>query len=95
VSRPRSPRTAPTSWRQVPISMKLEKAAEVVGVSRVTLWREVTEGRLRALRFGASQKAIRITQDDLRAFLAGEPQGPRDENGVLLRVCPGGIEDVA
>jgi excisionase family DNA binding protein len=67
--RPAKPRTAPTRWSDVPLTMTVKGAAEVVGVPRPTLAREIDRGALRTVRLG---RRVVVTQDDLRRFLQGE-----------------------
>lgn len=43
------------------------QAGEIIGVSRVTIWNYVTDGRLPAERIGIRQE-ISIKLDDLRDF---------------------------
>ncbi len=72
MARPRKPRTAPTRWDQVPLTMSIEYAASVCGVSRPTLAREIEAERLPVVRLGGR---ILVTQDALRSFLEQQAKG--------------------
>lgn len=45
---------------------RVGEAAEALGLSRATIWRLVSSGRLNAVRVG---RAVRVPADDLLRFL--------------------------
>lgn len=51
------------------VTVTAAQAAELIGVSRVTIWSYVTDGKLAAERIGI-RRDISIRLSDLRAFAA-------------------------
>jgi excisionase family DNA binding protein len=49
---------------------RVAEVAELLDVHPVTIYRDIAEGRLRALRTGKAKGAIRILPDALNAYLA-------------------------
>src|SRR5205823_3759845 len=77
--RPVSPRSAgPRTARVVPAQpyLSIAQAASMLGVSRVTIWRWIRAGRLRATRLG--HRTIRIDREELvRALTEPGSDGAR------------------
>jgi excisionase family DNA binding protein len=64
-------RTAvPATQRFVPFSYRVDDAAQLVGVSKTTVWRLIQEGRLPARKLDGSTI---IRHEDLTAFIDGLP----------------------
>ena len=51
--------------------LKMGEAAEMTGLSRVTLWRAVRDGRLQTVEI--RDNSHRISLEELRKFVAGMP----------------------
>ena len=57
--------------------LKVEQAAEALGIGRSNMYNIISRGEIRVVRFGA--KSIRIRPEDLRAYVANLPYtGPEN-----------------
>lgn len=56
----------------------LAEVADILRVGRVTAWRMVTNGSLKAFRAG---KGWRVLRDDLETLTSGEKDGQRTKEG--------------
>lgn len=56
-----------------------EEAAALLGISRITVHKYIKSGRLKARRIG---RPLMITDEDLRAFLAGVIEKTRQRTGT-------------
>lgn len=60
----------PTTRRFVPISYRVDHAAELIGLSPSRVWELIGEGAIRAKKLG---RATVILHDVLRAYVEGAP----------------------
>lgn len=49
--------------------LRMGEAAEITGLSRVTIWRAIKDGNLKAVEIRKNSK--RISEDELRRFVEG------------------------
>jgi excisionase family DNA binding protein len=61
----------------LPALLTVDETAERLRCSRVTVYRAVRNGRLRAVRLGTDHGPLRITQEALDAYM--RPAGTRRE----------------
>ena len=77
----------PTDWSELPLSLKAEDVASVLGVSRSTVHRLIASGRLSAVRL--SERRILVSKDALMEFMGASAvyaSAASDQvHGVTLR----------
>jgi len=64
------------------VSYRVKEVAQALNFSRITIYRMVGDGRLKAIRIG---KALRFTPADLKAFLGEERYKELFEVGEEMR----------
>ncbi|MBI2485617.1 MAG: helix-turn-helix domain-containing protein [Deltaproteobacteria bacterium] len=64
------------------VSCRVKEVAQALNVSPITIYRMVSDGRLKAVRIG---KALRFTPADLKAFLGEERYKELFEVGEEIR----------
>lgn len=55
--------------------MKVKEIANLLGLSVMTIYREIEEGRLHAMRFG---RTYRVAKEDYEAYLKASEVEPRE-----------------
>ncbi|MBS2539261.1 helix-turn-helix domain-containing protein [Catenulispora sp. NF23] len=60
----------PVAQPKIRPPFKVAEVAVMLGVHRSTIYRDIEEGRLRALRVGSGKGALRILPDALDAYFA-------------------------
>lgn len=66
----------PTSWSELPLALRADEVATVLGVSRSTVHRLIAADQLRAVR--VSERRLLVSKDALRDFMGDSSELPSD-----------------